>query len=193
MKIDIDLKDYLTQVGTLDLIRIVRESSKELASRTNRLLSEKTLAAAGDLLVEDLDLSVRGYNVLKRGGVFTVRELLLVSEEELLSMRRMGQKSVDEIKSRLEELLSESTRVAEFINDMFADDLLADDEYSDLLEMESPDLVCIREDSIMLDRADSDSLIDMLSLSDEALIEKTLLPKDELDTLIHESEAWINK
>jgi DNA-directed RNA polymerase subunit alpha len=54
--------------------------------------------------IEDLDLTVRSYNCLKREGVTTVGELVEKSEEDLLEIRNFGQKSIDEVKAKLEEL-----------------------------------------------------------------------------------------
>jgi DNA-directed RNA polymerase subunit alpha len=54
--------------------------------------------------IEDLDLTVRSYNCLKREGVTTVGELVQKSEEDLLEIRNFGQKSIDEVKAKLEEL-----------------------------------------------------------------------------------------
>ncbi len=54
--------------------------------------------------IEDLDLSVRSYNCLKREGVATVGELMDKTEQELLEIRNFGSKSVDEVKEKLAEL-----------------------------------------------------------------------------------------
>ena len=54
--------------------------------------------------IEDLDLTVRSYNCLKREGVTTVGELTEQSEEDLLEIRNFGQKSIDEVKAKLSEL-----------------------------------------------------------------------------------------
>ena len=54
--------------------------------------------------IEDMDLTVRSYNCLKREGVTTVGELLEKSEEDLLEIRNFGQKSIDEVKAKLEEM-----------------------------------------------------------------------------------------
>ena len=51
--------------------------------------------------IEDLNLSVRAYNCLKRSGLMTVGQVLEKSEEELLTLRNFGQKSYEELKSRL--------------------------------------------------------------------------------------------
>ncbi len=56
-----------------------------------------------DLSIEDLDLSERPRNCLKRAQVNTVGELLLRSEEDLLNITNFGQKSLDKIKLKLDE------------------------------------------------------------------------------------------
>ena len=54
-----------------------------------------------DKLVEDLDLSVRSYNCLKRAGIHSVRQLLDFSENDLLNIRNFGTKSIEEVKEKL--------------------------------------------------------------------------------------------
>lgn len=56
------------------------------------------------LPIEDLNLSVRSYNCLKREGVNTVGDLVQRTEQELTDIRNFGQKSIDEVKAKLEEL-----------------------------------------------------------------------------------------
>jgi len=51
--------------------------------------------------VEDLELTVRSYNCLKREGVDTIGQLATMTEEELMNIRNLGMKSVDEIRSKL--------------------------------------------------------------------------------------------
>jgi DNA-directed RNA polymerase subunit alpha len=54
--------------------------------------------------IEELSLSVRAYNCLKRSGLMTVGQVLEKNEDELLSLRNFGRKSYDELKERLIEL-----------------------------------------------------------------------------------------
>ena len=54
--------------------------------------------------IEDMDLTVRSYNCLKREGVTTLGELVQKSEDDLLEIRNFGQKSIDEVKAKLEEM-----------------------------------------------------------------------------------------
>jgi DNA-directed RNA polymerase subunit alpha len=56
------------------------------------------------LPVEELQLSVRSYNCLKREGIDTVGELVQKTEAELMDIRNFGQKSIDEVKGKLDEL-----------------------------------------------------------------------------------------
>ena len=53
--------------------------------------------------VDELDLSVRSYNCLKRAGISKISELLQKTEDEIMNMRNLGKKSVDEIKEKLAE------------------------------------------------------------------------------------------
>lgn len=54
--------------------------------------------------IEDLDLSVRSYNCLKRAGINTVDELTQKSEEDMMKVRNLGKKSLKEVKQKLDEL-----------------------------------------------------------------------------------------
>ena len=56
------------------------------------------------ITIEELNLSVRSYNCLKREGINAVGDLVLKSESELMDIRNFGQKSIDEVKAKLEEL-----------------------------------------------------------------------------------------
>ncbi|HET7173002.1 MAG TPA: DNA-directed RNA polymerase subunit alpha [Nocardioidaceae bacterium] len=65
---------------------------------------DEQLAADLALPVEDLQLTVRSYNCLKREGIHTVGELLSRSEQDLLDIRNFGSKSIDEVKAKLAEM-----------------------------------------------------------------------------------------
>ena len=54
--------------------------------------------------IEDLDLSVRSYNCLKRAGIAVVGDLVSRTEEDMMKVRNLGRKSLDEVKKKLEEL-----------------------------------------------------------------------------------------
>jgi len=57
-----------------------------------------------DMTIEELDLSVRSYNCLKRAGINTVEDLTLRKEEEMMKVRNLGRKSLDEVIGKLKEL-----------------------------------------------------------------------------------------
>ena len=57
-----------------------------------------------DMTIEELDLSVRSYNCLKRAGINTVEDLTLRKEEEMMKVRNLGRKSLDEVVGKLKEL-----------------------------------------------------------------------------------------
>ncbi len=65
---------------------------------------DEQLAADLALPVEDLNLTVRSYNCLKREGIHTVSELVSRSEQDLLDIRNFGSKSIDEVKQKLAEM-----------------------------------------------------------------------------------------
>ena len=64
-------------------------------------MQDAALAADMALPIEDLDLTVRSYNCLKREGIHTVGELLSRSEADLMDIRNFGSKSIDEVKAKL--------------------------------------------------------------------------------------------
>lgn len=54
-----------------------------------------------DMPIEELDLSVRSYNCLKRAGINTVQELTRKTEEDMMKVRNLGKKSLEEVKAKL--------------------------------------------------------------------------------------------
>ena len=82
----IDLTDH---VGDVEIM-VVKEDDKK----------EKIL----EITIEELDLSVRSYNCLKRAGINTVEELIRKDEEEMMKVRNLGRKSLEEVINKLEGL-----------------------------------------------------------------------------------------
>ncbi len=72
----------------------------EIASEKDEDDKEKVL----EMTIEELDLSVRSYNCLKRAGINTVQELVRKSEEEMMKVRNLGKKSLEEVQNKLGEL-----------------------------------------------------------------------------------------
>ena len=61
---------------------------------------EKTL----EMIIEELDLSVRSFNCLKRAGINTVEDLINKSEDEMMKVRNLGRKSLEEVMAKLDSL-----------------------------------------------------------------------------------------
>lgn len=57
-----------------------------------------------EMTIEELELSVRSFNCLKRANINTVEELTQKSEDDMMKVRNLGKKSLDEVKEKLEEL-----------------------------------------------------------------------------------------
>ena len=99
-------RDSLASAGATlrTLVQLVEEMSEEPEGLT---LGEAPAAATGspdlDLPIEDLELSERPRNCLKRAQVNSVGELLTKSEDDLLAITNFGQKSLDEVIEKLEE------------------------------------------------------------------------------------------
>ncbi|MDU7081802.1 MAG: DNA-directed RNA polymerase subunit alpha [Clostridioides difficile] len=75
-------------------------SSVEIMVEKEEAQKEKVL----EMTIEELDLSVRSYNCLKRAGINTVEELANKSEDDMMKVRNLGKKSLEEVIQKLEEL-----------------------------------------------------------------------------------------
>ena len=56
------------------------------------------------MTIEELDLSVRSYNCLKRASINTVEELIKKTEEDMMKVRNLGRKSLEEVINKLHSL-----------------------------------------------------------------------------------------
>lgn len=79
--------DLCTQIATTDIL-VSREEDKQV-----KLL---------ELPIEEMDLSVRSYNCLKRAGINTVEDLIKKSRSDMLKVKNLGIKSIDEVIAKLE-------------------------------------------------------------------------------------------
>lgn len=78
--------------------KLEEEASEEEAAEKSEL--EKVL----EMPIEELELSMRAFNCLKRAGINTVGELIQKTEQEISKVRNMGKKSLEEVKNKLAEL-----------------------------------------------------------------------------------------
>ena len=81
----------------LDLAEGVNNSGSIMAEKND---SEKEKAL--DLTIDELDLSVRSFNCLKRAGINTVEDLTNKSEEDMMKVRNLGRKSLEEVIAKLD-------------------------------------------------------------------------------------------
>ena len=85
-----------------------------------------------EMSIEELDLSVRSYNCLKRAGINTVEDLANKTEEEMMKVRNLGRKSLKEVVQKLREIgldLKNSTSLFDDDDEDFEDeDTSSDDE-----------------------------------------------------------------
>lgn len=82
----VDLSEAAQEAETL----VVKEEVK----------SERVL----DKIIEEMDFSVRAYNGLKRAGINTVADIVEMSEADMIKVKNLGHKSVEEVKVKLTEL-----------------------------------------------------------------------------------------
>ncbi|MBI5288464.1 MAG: DNA-directed RNA polymerase subunit alpha, partial [Chloroflexi bacterium] len=90
----------------IDELRMFAQLGKPLPPTVERGLGVGTSLPPDkyNMPIEDLNLSVRAYNCLKRSGLMTVGAVLEKSEDELLSLRNFGRKSYDELRDKLAEM-----------------------------------------------------------------------------------------
>ncbi|MBR2825141.1 MAG: DNA-directed RNA polymerase subunit alpha [Solobacterium sp.] len=90
----------------VDHLDIIASLSDEIVTMDNVLKESSTEAPSKSqqMMIEDLDLSVRSYNCLKRAGIQTVDELTQKTEDEMMRVRNLGKKSLKEVKDKLIEL-----------------------------------------------------------------------------------------
>ena len=97
-------RDAVASAGTtlVELFGLARELNVEAEGiEIGPSPVDAQLAADLALPIEDLQLTVRSYNCLKREGIHSVGELVARSEADLLDIRNFGQKSIDEVKEKL--------------------------------------------------------------------------------------------
>ena len=82
--------EKVTSKNGKEYLRVVKEESKK----------EKVL----EMPIEELELSVRSYNCLKRAGISTVEDLANKSEADMMKVRNLGKKSLDEVTNKLHSL-----------------------------------------------------------------------------------------
>jgi DNA-directed RNA polymerase subunit alpha len=98
--------EALASAGTTlsELVNLFGDLAESPGLTVGPAATDTTLTGDMALTIEELNLSVRSYNCLKREGINTVGELVQKSEAELMDIRNFGQKSIEEVKEKLDEL-----------------------------------------------------------------------------------------
>jgi len=99
-------REAVASAGTTlsELVNLFGDLAETPGLQVAQAVGDQQLEGDLKLTIEELNLSVRSYNCLKREGVNTVYDLIQKSEAELMDIRNFGQKSIDEVKAKLEEL-----------------------------------------------------------------------------------------
>ena len=90
-------------ISHLELIKAIDENVLEMGSVMKDYVNDDNPKSV-NMSIDDLDLTVRSYNCLKRAGITTVEELTQKTEEEMSRVRNLGKKSLKEVKEKLTEL-----------------------------------------------------------------------------------------
>ena len=88
--------------GHLDLFIDLSETARNTKVMVEKEESKKEKVL--EMLIEELELSVRSYNCLKRAGIVTVEDLANKSEADMMKVRNLGKKSLDEVTNKLHAL-----------------------------------------------------------------------------------------
>ena len=88
--------------GHLELFIDLSETTKNTQVMVEKEESKKEKVL--EMSIEDLELSVRSFNCLKRAGISTVEDLTNKSEAEMMKVRNLGKKSLDEVTEKLHSL-----------------------------------------------------------------------------------------
>ena len=86
-------------VGHLELFIDLSETAKNTQVMVEKEESKKEKVL--EMPIEELELSVRSYNCLKRAGIATVEDLANKSQEDMMKVRNLGKKSLDEVTNKL--------------------------------------------------------------------------------------------
>lgn len=105
--------------GTINPVEAISLAAKILTEHLMLFVNLTALASQAEIMVEkeeeakdkilemtieELDLSVRSYNCLKRAGINTVEELIRKTEEDMMKVRNLGRKSLEEVNQKLSQL-----------------------------------------------------------------------------------------
>jgi DNA-directed RNA polymerase subunit alpha len=100
----VEAVSWAAKIMSEHLMLFVNMSSKASQAEIMVEKEEESKDKVLEMTIEELDLSVRSYNCLKRAGINTVEELVRKSEEDMMKVRNLGRKSLEEVNQKLSNL-----------------------------------------------------------------------------------------
>ncbi len=88
----------------IDQLQIFRGLTDQIMTVSSSVQEDDKLERVMEMTIEELDLSVRAYNCLKRAGINSVSELVQRNQEDMMKVRNLGKKSLEEVEQKLEGL-----------------------------------------------------------------------------------------
>jgi len=124
----------------IEHLNVVADQNEAIKNRGYmQAREEKKTNKKFDMKIEDLDLSVRSYNCLKRAGINTVGELTQKTEEDMMRIRNLGRKSLKEVVIKLREHTLDLKRTYDSSGSIILDDEDDYDDEDDAFENEAPE------------------------------------------------------
>ena len=117
----------IRNLGRKNFYEIIDKMAEYGVGPKDTVECKKNISEFDEVLIEDMELTVRSYNLLRRGGIKTLGDLTRITIDELLKIRNMGRKSLEEILRKMEAFGAKLRQVEE-------DEGEEDDEWGDLEE-----------------------------------------------------------
>ena len=93
------------RAAATDHLALFVDLSEEIGIKSTVVeTAEKTQNKVLEMTIEELDLSVRSFNCLKRAGINTVGDLMNTTEDEMMKVRNLGRKSLEEVIKKMADL-----------------------------------------------------------------------------------------
>ena len=100
------IKEFKEKIGYDLIIEWVEnhEITEELLELCHSIINSHKLSTPEDVTIEELDLSPRSYNCLKRGNIHTLKDLISKTRDDMMKVRNLGRKSLKEVELKLKEM-----------------------------------------------------------------------------------------
>ena len=98
-KVNYQVED--TRVGQITHLNLFISLTDQVMPVAQTVQEDEKKDKILDMTIEELDLSVRAYNCLKRAGINNVAELVLKNQEDMMKVRNLGRKSLEEVEQKL--------------------------------------------------------------------------------------------